>query len=234
MLALGLAVMGGAAACSRATADPAEFVGELLATYQRRDAPAFAAGWTERGFRQAFGLDRQVGERIPPSWDDATTFHESQLEVLAVETMETGRVRVAVEVETGEQGSLHRYRLDLVWRDGGWMVDRRTALPPTLAVAPIEVELGEYRVDLSAEPMREGAVLRVENRGTVEHQLVVLRSQGDADTTVAREASLAPGDIGFIAWQGLPAGSYALVCNLLDPEGRPHAALGMRTEIELR
>ena len=84
---------------------------------------------------------------------------------------------------------------------------------------------------------RSSQTIRIANQGTTTHRFVVVRLEPGRDVDQAIAAMARPlADLGWLspgrqalAPVALESGEYALVCPRLDPNGRPHHTLGMKT-----
>jgi len=92
----------------------------------------------------------------------------------------------------------------------------------------------------------EDLVLHGINADTVDHEIIVLKlpdgadPKGLLDGTIKEsdvefigQISLTPGEEADMVLEGLPAGVYTLVCFFPGPDGAPHAAHGMISQIEV-
>lgn len=220
----------------------------MFTAYDEKDLGRWLGAWTDKGFEQAFGVTKAEAALVPPSWGDVRSFRQSQVQVLdlvdhgthsaggtahdASLASEHGVAEHAV-IDTMESGIVTRQRLDFDQDRGRWRVAGRTALPVPPAGDVVEARLTEHRIELSRPTAGRNVVLRVVNQGLVRHELLLLRDRGGQDETVGRVAAQAPGQSWNLVARDLPAGDYALVCNLLDDEGRPHSTLGMRVTLRI-
>jgi len=92
----------------------------------------------------------------------------------------------------------------------------------------------------------EVLVLHGINADTVDHEIVVLKLPDgadpaglldgtipDSDVEFLGQISLEAGQEGDLVLEGIPAGVYTLVCFFPGPDGAPHAAHGMISQIEV-
>lgn len=166
---------------------------------------------------------------MPPSWGNVRSFRESVVTLRGISEENIGEDRGTVIVETGESGVVTWHRLDLVVVAGRWRLAGRTAVPaPASDLPAVEVVLSDASISLGGVMVGGNANLHVVNNGSTPHELVLLRGRGGVDVTVGRIVPLAPGSASTMVIRDLPAGDYSAVCNLLDAEGTPHSAIGMR------
>ncbi len=128
-----------------------------------------------------------------------------------------------------------RYQLDR---------ERSLAVAPPAEATAINVQLREYDVALDLKEVSGTAVvLRGENQGAEEHELLVVRlgtgtRTDDLLTTpgpglpegidFAGQVTIPAGERAELVLVGLEPGAYGIVCLLPDGEGIPHLALGER------
>lgn len=216
----------------------------MFAAYNRKELDRWLGAWSDEGYLQAFGVTKQEAALVPPSWGDARSFRESQVKVLdLVEHGQHDRPTGSaggehgdgehVTVDTVEAGIVTRQRLDLVPQQGIWRVSGRTLLPSHATGPVLHADLFDHAVVLSEPRAAADLVLRVRNRGAVPHELLLLRRRGGLDETVGRTGLLPPGEVRDLVGRDLPPGEYALVCNELDRQGRPHSTLGMRVPLAM-
>ena len=109
----------------------------------------------------------------------------------------------------------------------------------TIADGPVRVTLGEWAVKPSATEVKAGKVRFIaSNTGSTEHEMVVIRTDKDADALGSGARIPEKGSAGEISEFGagkvqsktltLKPGHYALVCNIPG-----HYSQGMRTDFEV-
>jgi uncharacterized cupredoxin-like copper-binding protein len=128
---------------------------------------------------------------------------------------------------------------------GSGKQDEATAATPTTPAAqavsdgPVRVTLGEWAVKPSATRVKAGDVRFIAtNSGSTEHEMVVIRTDRNADDLGSGARIPETGSAGEISEFGagkvqsktlkLKPGHYALVCNIPG-----HYAQGMRTDFEV-
>ncbi len=208
---------------------PRGAVEAMFDAYAAKDLSRWLASWSDAGFEEAFGVDKAEGALVPPSWGNVRSFQESRVELRDTSEERSGASRASLVVGTRESGIVTWHRLDLVAVDERWLVDGRTpAQPPDTGQAALEVVLVDDAIRPATTTADTDVDLRVTNRGSTRHELVLLRDRGGIDETVGRLAALAPGAEATMVARDLPPGEYTMVCSLLDGDGRPHSTLGMR------
>ncbi|MGH2773519.1 MAG: hypothetical protein ACRDIU_10355 [Actinomycetota bacterium] len=119
---------------------------------------------------------------------------------------------------------------------------------PLPGPAVVDVRLSEYRIDFNPKLVKRGRVLfKARNTGKLKHQLVLVVLPQDTPpivqqlnsperrgvTQVASFPPKASGASGAFAVD-IEANRYALICFVVDPDGKQHGAKGMATEFEIR
>jgi hypothetical protein len=125
---------------------------------------------------------------------------------------------------------------------GDCQVDEGATTDPAATV--VEVALGEYTIDAAPASVPAGPVaFRATNDGLVPHELMIVRWDGDPGAIPANVYGVVERDPLGDALRGriravplgetcsgtvtLEAGSYALVCSLVDDGTSPHYPQGM-------
>ncbi|MDX1658228.1 MAG: hypothetical protein R3343_05360 [Nitriliruptorales bacterium] len=111
----------------------------------------------------------------------------------------------------------------------------------------LDVTLVEWSVQPASGSVASGELtFSAQNNGSVNHELVIIRTDSAADlpTTedgrvdeaalgddlIARTSALPSGESGSVSAQ-LEPGNYALICNLVEPDGSAHYDNGMFTDL---
>jgi hypothetical protein len=128
-----------------------------------------------------------------------------------------------------------------------WVVARAEPGTMTPASAPqmVDVQITENRYTLDTDTVSgETVQFNATNADAVDHELLVLRLEGDAKTSdlLTTPGPTLPKGISFIGQATIPAGAegrllladlepgkYAIVCLLQNEDGLPHLADGMET-----
>jgi hypothetical protein len=134
-----------------------------------------------------------------------------------------------------------------------WLIDGETPLPAALppGATRLEVGLDEYEIDPArtrVDANAAGLVLAARNRGERDHELLVLRLEGEAEPeallyqpgprlpdgfTFAGQATVPAGATAELILVDLAPGRYALVSLLPDENGVPDLAQGMEAELRV-
>lgn len=214
--------------------DVHEAVRVTIAAYNGKNVERYLDGWTDRGFARTFGVGKDEADEVPPSLNGLHSFEESRARLGAFSGTQVTDDAAQTSVRLTELHVVRLLRLSLVREDGDWLLDGAAdvTVPPTPDA--IEVELREYaiRVDSTAP---EDATFSVRNTGRQPHQLLLLylRPSGREDS-LGRIKRISPGATATLVTRNLPAGRYALVCNLPAVDGTPHASKGMRAVFAVR
>lgn len=206
----------------------------MFAAYAAKDLPRWIGSWSDEGFAATFGVAKSEAALVPPSWGNVRSFRESEVLLRDISEQRIDGDAATLQVETSEAGVVTWHRLDLVTEGGRWRVVGRTVVvgPPS-GLPPVTVVLRDGAIDVDPASSDDHLDLEVANRGSVPHELVLLRDRGGVDETVGRLVPLAPGSTSRLVARALPEGTYSIVCNLLDDQGRPHSSVGMRATIEV-
>jgi len=140
-----------------------------------------------------------------------------------------------------------------------WKIDSLGLFTPEFEgdAAVVGVTLGEttasdgtvtYSIVPNAPSVAQPEVLVLHgiNSGAVDHEIVVLKlpegadpkglldgSIKESDIEFLGQITLHPGEEGDLVLEGIPTGVYTLACFLPGPDGSPHAAHGMISQIEV-
>ena len=125
----------------------------------------------------------------------------------------------------------------------GSCTPKTSSLPS--APASLTVTMREYRFDFNRPVPAGRVVLRVENSGTVQHQLALIKLDPDVpplEQQLRGGSRRAAPNIALILRQpgasrtlalDLSAGRYGMVCFLRAPDGEAHALKGMNAEFRV-
>src|SRR5690606_36991179 len=181
-----------------------------------------------------------LAETFPPT--DAAI-----LEIANATLVDDTQASADVVWQVGHQVRVDRWFFTLERVQGltMWVVDRAepgTYTPATEATR-IDVTIADNRYDLGATTVDGDAVqFDARNDDGVDHELLVLRLEGDASTSalLTTPGPEFPEGITFIGQATIPAsasgsmllvdlepGTYAFVCLLTDENGLPHLEKGM-------
>jgi hypothetical protein len=132
------------------------------------------------------------------------------------------------------------------------VVDRAEpgTMAPEIDPQMVDVEVAENRYTLSTESVSGDSVqFNARNTDPVDHELLVLRMEGDVktDSLLTTPGPSLPEGITFIGQATIPAGAegrllltdlepgrYAIVCLLQAENGLPHLADGMETSFTVK
>ena len=172
-------------------------------------------------------------------------------------TYEDGSVSADVQY-MGSEYQITKERFILVDDGGTWKINDSPVQTPEFDgdVSVIGVLLGEnedgsYYITPNSATDPEGPALMLHgvNEGVEAHELVALglpegmdpsalldeeaSEETFAEVVFYGQISLEPGEQGDLLLVGLPVGVVTLVCFFPSPEGAPHVAMGMISQIEI-
>lgn len=231
-LALATIVAGGCAWSEPEEREQAAHVQEAVrntvAAYNRKDVERYLDGWTDRGFTRTFGVSKHEADHVPPSLNGLQSFEESRARIGRFSRTSVTRTAARTTVTLTELYVLRTLRLSLVREQGRWRLDEVADVAAPPSADAVEVDLTEYAIRADATAPRT-TTLEVRNRGRLPHELLLLRLRPSGrDDSLGRIERIEPGTTKTLVTRGLPAGRYALVCNLPSADGSPHSSLGMR------
>jgi uncharacterized cupredoxin-like copper-binding protein len=142
----------------------------------------------------------------------------------------------------------YRSRLYVVEQDGFVMFDEERFLPeePPGEQTAVDIQLANFAIELSRNTLANApyVVLRGRNVGTYPHEIVAVRLPPGVTVEAALagevpeekiefigQATIEPGESDDLVLVNLEPGTYTLLCLLDVPDGIPHAAKGMVTQI---
>lgn len=213
-------------------------VRETFAAYNAADVDRFLARWTDRGFPDVFGVTKGQAAEVPPALSGLRPLPKSTVAVTAVSPATVAGEGARTRVVLTELNVVRTFDLLLIRENGEWLIDEAVERPSRVpaGAAVVSVELREYGIRLSADSVTRSVVFRAVNTGRASHQLLLLRLDAALGTeeSIGRVELIPPARSWPLVLRALPRGRYALVCNLLDENGVPHASRGMRVELRVR
>jgi len=154
--------------------------------------------------------------------------------------------RISVDVTTILGGTqVDRFRAYFVDVGGQLLLDEEVSLPVEGADVTIDVVMRDYAFDMSqvTVPVDALVAFTLTNQGQFPHEFAVVRlPEGVSVEQVLSDPGLEeqvqfiggafaePGGTGYLALEGLEAGTYTAVCFVDVPEGVPHIVRGMVAE----
>ena len=141
----------------------------------------------------------------------------------------------------------YRSRIYVVEEGGFIKFDEEQFLPerPPGEMSAVEVELTDFAFVLSQDVITNASyvVLRGTNTGAYAHEIIVVRlpegatveqalmgAISEEQITFIGQTPLAPGQSDDLVLVNLEPGLYTLLCLTAEPDGIPHAALGMTAQ----
>ena len=205
-----------------------ESVRETIADYNRKNVEGYLDGWTNRGFTRPFGVSKHEADHVPPSLNGLQSFEESRARIGGFSRTSVTQNAATTTVTLTELYVLRTLRLSLVSERGRWRLDEAVDVAALPSADAVEVDLTEYAIRANATAPRT-TTLKVRNTGRLPHELLLLRLRPSGrDDSLGRIERIQPGTTKTLVTRGLPAGRYALVCNLPSADGSPHSSKGMR------
>jgi hypothetical protein len=228
-----------------------EAVRETFAAWEKRDLDRFVAGWTDEGFRGKKVFRLLVRREFYK--DEAKVFLGESLGIggrpffpLKVGNISNIQIlgemvnRASVDLELTEGFLKAPRRLTMIKRklvDDYWKIDKEELLPSTVpnGFAVVDVKMTEYGFDFNKDAMRRNTVINLVNLGKIPHEMLIFyREPSGAERRVVRGAwRMPPGVAETLIIEGLPSGSYAMVCCAIDPDHVAHCDKGMRVEFAI-
>lgn len=232
-LALAAIVAGGCAASEPDEREQAEqvqeAVRETVAAYNSKDVERYLNGWTDRGFTRTFDVTKEEADEVPPSLNGLRSFEESRARIDRFTRTSIKQNVANTTVTLTELYVVRTLRLSLVSEQGRWRLDEAVDVPASPRADAVEVALTEYTIRANATASRT-TTFNVRNTGRLPHELLLLRLRPSGrEDSLGRIERIQPGTTRTLVTRGLPAGRYALVCNLPAADGSPHSSRGMRT-----
>lgn len=250
------------AATSAATPDPAaqemhESIEATAAAWNAADVDAFAAGWTDDGFVNAYGEPGVTLEDLKARMRDFIGAGEIGHFDFLETAIEGDSATVDAQYTVGV--ALERSIFTMVRVDGAWLIDAEetdVAVKIPEGATSIDVGLTEFTFNVSTDDIARAdgtIVIASTNTGLQDHELGLIRADEGVNvletlTTFVPQGPEDPDGLTFLGGdyvitgetstiafhEPLAPGRYALVCMLPDTneggDGTPHALKGMLTE----
>jgi uncharacterized cupredoxin-like copper-binding protein len=229
-------------------------VQNVIACLQSGNLEGTVALFTPNGLMAFFFTENPYDVLAQGMLEGAPSFEGAQFS--DVMTYDDGRVSVQVDYMSSQyQASSERWYL--TQDEGYWKLDGVDYLnaQPEGDTAVVGVNMTEYAFEPNVASVVQPEVLILHgiNAGVEMHEIVVIRlpegmTTEDFTAAASDEAAMAeieqqsefigaaffePGQQGDLALVGLEPGVYTLVCFIPAPDGAPHFAHGMVTQIEV-
>lgn len=196
--------------------------------YNSQDLEAFKAGWTDKGFQQAYERPkekvRDFGLLSLLSFRRYTIGEFSNTAVYGTSA--------ATEVGLTYREVHETHRFSLIREDDTWKIDHdeKVALIPEGA-AVVDAKLNFFIIQLERTRLPPGTVaFKISNTDTRPHEFIVKRiSESESEDTIGMTKPLKPGENETLILTKLTSGRYVVICNMVTRDIMPHA-YGMRTE----
>lgn len=138
----------------------------------------------------------------------------------------------------------YRSRIYVIEQDGFVKFDEEQYLPEEIQGEQVVVDVGSidfaFQLDQTTLTNAPYVILRGHNEGTVAHEMIVVRLPAGATVEQALsgqvsesqidfigQVTMAPGASDDLVLVNLDPGTYTLFCLIAEPDGTPHAAMGM-------
>ena len=196
--------------------------------YNEEDLPAFKAGWTERGFQQAYELPKEKVTGLDQL--SLLSFRPYTIGEFSNTTVNGKSAATEVELTYGEVRESHR--MSLVREEDGWKMDQdeKLALFPKDATV-VDAKLKFFIIELERTRLTPGTVaFKISNADTRPHEFIVKRvAESESEETIGMTKPLKPGENATLILTNLMPGRYVVLCNMVTRDIMPYA-YGMRTE----
>lgn len=205
-----------------------EAVRRTFLAYNRQDLPAFKAGWTEKGFEQAYELPKEKVTGLDQL--SLLSFRPYTIGEFSNTTVNGKSAATEVELTYGEVRESHR--MALVREEDGWKMDQDEKLdniPKDATV--VDAKLKFFIIELERTRLAAGAVaFKITNADTRPHEFIVKRvAESESEETIGMTKPLKPGENATLILTNLMPGRYVVLCNMVTRDIMPYA-YGMRTE----
>ena len=208
--------------------DVEEAVRKTFLAYNRQDLQTFKAGWTDKGFQQAYERPKEkVGDFGRLSLLSFRPYTIVNFSNTAVDS-ETAATEVGLTY--GEVHETHRF--SLIREDDTWKIDHdeKLALIPKGATV-VDAKLKFFIIELERTRLAPGTVaFKISNVDTQQHEFIVKKiMESESEETIGMTKPLKPGENETLILTNLTPGRYVVICNMVTRDIKPHA-YGERTE----
>jgi hypothetical protein len=197
--------------------------------YNAQDLSTFLAGWTDRGFKQAY--ERPKDTITDFVFLSLLSFRPYKVGQFSNTAIYGASAETEVELLYGAVQESHRMSL---LRDGEtWKIDHDEKLAkfPTNATV-IDVKLQFFKIQLDPAGASPGTVaFKISNTDARKHEMIVKKWLPDSDQeeTIGLIKPLDPGKSDTLVLANLTPGKYIVLCNMVTRDAMPYA-YGMRNE----
>jgi len=209
----------------------------VYAAYNERNLDAFLAGWTDNGFARVFQFPKTGA--INRLFAGSTPVAVGKFSNTAVTRRNAS---TEVELAYGQVEEIHA--LALVREGPNWLIDDDKKRDPTVyelsrrgRAEIMDVALGLSGIQFDPGRASTGTMaFRVANTDTRPHEFVVMKWLPDSESeqAIGTTGPLQPGASTTLTLTDLTPGRYVILCNMLDSDGMPYSAKGMRTEFTIQ
>jgi hypothetical protein len=203
-------------------------VRKTFLAYNNEDLPAFKAGWTEKGFQQAYERSKEKVKDFGRL--SLLSFRPYTLREFSNTEVDGKSAATEVGLTYGEVHETHRF--SLVREDDTWKIDqdKKLALFPKDATV-VNAKLNFFIIELERTRLTPGTVaFKISNGDTRPHEFIVKKvAASEMEETIGMTKELKPGAQETLILNNLKRGRYVVLCNMVTPDIMPYA-YGMRTE----
>ena len=207
----------------------------VFAAFNKRDADAFLAGWTDTGFRETFGESKETAKRsfphlrVPIGLDPFTVGEFSHTRV------DDDTATTEVELAQGNLKKAHQ--LSLVKEGGTWKIgsDKEIAARIPADATVVLVTMREFAFEFDSSAVTRNVAFQVSNTTGQKHDfsVFILRADSGMEVSLGGVGPLEVGEEKTVLLTDLEPGRYAILCNRLHTDGQPYSSKGMRAEFTI-
>jgi len=204
-----------------------EAVRKTFVAYNKQNLRAFKAGWTDKGFQQAYGLPKEKVRSLDQL--SLLSFRPYTIGEFSNTALYGESAATEVGLTYGEVREGHR--MSLVREDDAWKIDQDEKLDqPSKDATVVDAKLKFFSLELERTRLAPGTVaFKITNTDTRPHEFIVKKvTASESEETIGMTKPLKPGENDTLILS-LDPGRYVALCNMISPDGKPYS-YGMRTE----
>ncbi len=210
----------------------------VFAAFNKRDADAFLAGWTDTGLRETFGESKEAAKRFFPHLRALSSLEP--FTVGGFSHTAVGGDTATTEVELAQGNLKKTHRLSLVKENDTWKIgsDKEIAakIPADATLIPVTMREFAFEFDSSAvSVVTRNVAFKVSNTTGQKHDfsVMILRADSDMEVLLGQAGPLEVGEEKTVLLMDLEPGRYVILCNRLHTDGQPYSSKGMRAEFTI-
>jgi hypothetical protein len=197
--------------------------------YNAQELPVFLAGWTDKGFKQAY--DRPKETITDFVFLSLLSFRPYKIGRFSNTALYGTTADTEVDLTYGDVQESHR--MSMVREGESWKIDHDEKLAKFPANATVvDVKLQFFKILLDPPGASAGTVaFKIANMDGRKHEFIVKKWLPDSDQeeTIGLIKPLEPGKSDTLILANLAPGKYILLCNMVTRDAMPYA-YGMRNE----